>query len=187
MISLVTEYFLAIALFFSFISLIFYGLTFDPRNLVQTEQTSGLGIVFTTIYRIISSVIPVKVVVFSMVGLFTIFGDSIRTGLQPDVATQDRIQVAQPVPNSILVSFILNGARAGVIFRRRLMESPQALMDLVSLVNPASMTDEFGEGRIIFGAWEPFIGYTVTVYCGYVDLCGVEYLDSLKISIVNEE
>ena len=59
--------------------------------------------------------------------------------------------------------------------------------DLVSLVNPASMTDEFGEGRIIFGAWEPFIGYTVTVYCGYVDLCGVEYLDSLKISIVNEE
>jgi len=59
--------------------------------------------------------------------------------------------------------------------------------DLVSLVNPASMTDEFGEGRIIFGAWEPFIGYTVTVYCGYIDLCGVEYLDSLKISIVNEE
>ena len=116
-------------------SLIFYGLTFDPRNLVQTEQTSGLGIVFTTIYRIISSVIPVKVVVFSMVGLFTIFGDSIRTGLQPDEATQDGIQVAQPVPNSILVSFILNGARAGVIFRRRLMDSPQALMDLVSLVN----------------------------------------------------
>tara|TARA_B100000427_G_C15263753_1_gene487729 strand:- start:152 stop:574 length:423 start_codon:yes stop_codon:yes gene_type:complete len=59
--------------------------------------------------------------------------------------------------------------------------------DLVSLVNPASMTDEFGEGRIIFAAWEPFIDYTVTVYCGYIDLCGVEYLDSIKVTIVDEE
>ena len=59
--------------------------------------------------------------------------------------------------------------------------------DWVSLVNPASMTDEDGGANIMFAAWEEFIGHTVTVYCGYTDLCGVHHLDSLKIQIVNEE
>ena len=59
--------------------------------------------------------------------------------------------------------------------------------DWVSLVNPASMTDEDGGANVMFAAWEEFIGHTVTVYCGYTDLCGVHHLDSLKIQIVNEE
>ena len=57
----------------------------------------------------------------------------------------------------------------------------------VSLVNPASMTDDKGDAKVMFGAWAPFIGYTVTVYCGYTDLCGVHHLDSIRITIVNEE
>lgn len=59
--------------------------------------------------------------------------------------------------------------------------------DWVSLVNPASMTDEDGEANVMFAAWEEFIGHTITVYCGYTDLCGVHHLDSLKIQIVDEE
>ena len=57
----------------------------------------------------------------------------------------------------------------------------------VSLVNSASMTDEVGVGRIMFSAWEEFIGYTITVGCGYTDVCGVFHSDSIKITIVNEE
>ena len=56
-----------------------------------------------------------------------------------------------------------------------------------SLVNPGSMTDDEGDAKVIFGTWASFIGYTVTVYCGYTDECGNHYLDSLKIEIVNEE
>ena len=59
--------------------------------------------------------------------------------------------------------------------------------DWVSLVNPASMTDEVGNAKVMFSAWADFVGYTVTVYCGYKDLCGVFHNDSLKIQIVNEE
>ena len=59
--------------------------------------------------------------------------------------------------------------------------------DWVSLVNPASMTDEDGVGRVMFAAWEEFIGYTVTVGCGYTDMCGVFHSDSILITIVNEE
>ena len=59
--------------------------------------------------------------------------------------------------------------------------------DWVSLVNPGSMTDENGVTNVMFSAWEEFIGHTVTVYCGYTDLCGVHHLDSLKIQIVDNE
>ncbi len=55
--------------------------------------------------------------------------------------------------------------------------------DYVSLVNPASMTDDEGVGRIIFGVWEPFIGYTITCYAGYVDECDQHHIDSIKIKI----
>ena len=60
-------------------------------------------------------------------------------------------------------------------------------VDWVSLVNPGSMTDEDGNANVMFSAWEPFIGYTVKVYCAYEDQCGVQYVDSLSISIVNQE
>ena len=59
--------------------------------------------------------------------------------------------------------------------------------DWVSLVNPASMTDEVGNAKVMFSACADFVGYTVTVYSGYKDLCGVFHNDSLKIQIVNEE
>ena len=59
--------------------------------------------------------------------------------------------------------------------------------DWVSLVNPGSMTDEYGDAHVMFAAWEEFIGYTITVYCGYTDDCGVHHLDSLKIQIVDNE
>ena len=60
-------------------------------------------------------------------------------------------------------------------------------VDWVSLVNPGSMTDDNGDANVMFAAWEPFIGYTVKVYCAYEDQCGVQYVDSLSISIVNQE
>ena len=56
-----------------------------------------------------------------------------------------------------------------------------------SLVNPGSMTDENGDAHVMFSAWEDFIGYTVTVQCGYTDECGVHYLESIKIKVVDEE
>ena len=59
--------------------------------------------------------------------------------------------------------------------------------DWVSLVNPGSMTDEEGSAKVMFAAWESFIGYTVTVYCGYTDECGVHHTDSIEITIINEE
>ncbi len=118
-------------------SIIFNGLIFDPRT-PPVEPRSGLGIVFTTIYRVINSIIPVKVVVWSVVGLFVIFGDTIRTALQPDEAAQNGIPVAQPVPNSILVSFIINGARSGVIVRRAIISSPRALVELFTLATRRS-------------------------------------------------
>jgi hypothetical protein len=59
--------------------------------------------------------------------------------------------------------------------------------DWVSLVNPGSMTDEGGVANVMFAAWGEFIGYNVTVYCGYTDDCGVHHLDSLKIEIVDNE
>ena len=56
-----------------------------------------------------------------------------------------------------------------------------------SLVNPASMTDEYGGATIIFGTWEEFIGDTIVVWCGYTDDCDVHHLDSLKIKIIDNE
>ena len=57
----------------------------------------------------------------------------------------------------------------------------------VSLVNPGSMTDENGDASVMFAAWEEFIGFTVTVYGGYIDPCGTQQVDSLKIQIVDNE
>ena len=56
-----------------------------------------------------------------------------------------------------------------------------------SLVNPASMTDEFGEGKIVFAVWEAFIGKTITIYGGYFDDCGNQHIDSVKVLVVNNE
>ena len=55
------------------------------------------------------------------------------------------------------------------------------------LVNPGSMTGDDGEANVMFAVWEPFIGHTVKVYCGYQAECGFQFVDSLSIRIVNEE
>ena len=57
----------------------------------------------------------------------------------------------------------------------------------ISLVNPASMTDEYGEGKIVFAVWEVFIGKTITIYGGYYDDCGNQLIDSVKVLVVNNE
>ena len=57
----------------------------------------------------------------------------------------------------------------------------------ISLVNPSSMTDEFGEGKIVFAVWDAFIGKTITIYGGYFDDCGNQIIDSVKVLIVNNE
>ena len=55
------------------------------------------------------------------------------------------------------------------------------------LVNPGSMTGDDGEANVMFAVWQPFIGHTVKVYCGYEAECGTQFLDSLSIKVVNEE
>ena len=57
----------------------------------------------------------------------------------------------------------------------------------IDLINPGSMTDDEGHANVMFAVWEPFIGYTVTVYGGYTDECGVQHVDSIKVLIVDEE
>ena len=51
-----------------------------------------------------------------------------------------------------------------------------------NLVNPASYTDNDGEAYTVLGVWEESIGDTITVYCGYEDMC-FQYIDSLKVII----
>ena len=55
----------------------------------------------------------------------------------------------------------------------------------ISLINPASMTDEEGKGTIVYGVWENFIGYTITFYGGYMDDCDNHFVDSVKVKILN--
>tara|TARA_Y100001970_G_C14117715_1_gene794548 strand:+ start:83 stop:487 length:405 start_codon:yes stop_codon:yes gene_type:complete len=54
-----------------------------------------------------------------------------------------------------------------------------------SLINPASMTDEYGNGTIVYGVWEEFIGYTVTFYGGYTDHCDNHFVDSVRVKVNN--
>ena len=51
-----------------------------------------------------------------------------------------------------------------------------------NLVNKAAYTDENGDAYTVLGVWEEFIGDTITVYCGYEDMC-FNFVDSLKIII----
>ena len=51
----------------------------------------------------------------------------------------------------------------------------------------SSMTGDDGDANVMFAVWEPFIGHTVKVYCGYETECGTRYLDSLSIKVINEE
>ena len=53
--------------------------------------------------------------------------------------------------------------------------------------NPASMTDEDGNGNIVFAVWEEFVDKTITIYGGYTDDCGHHFVDSLKVKVVDNE
>ena len=55
----------------------------------------------------------------------------------------------------------------------------------ISLINPASMTDEDGNGTIVYGVWEEFIGYTITFYGGYTDHCDNHFVDSVNVKVNN--
>ena len=57
----------------------------------------------------------------------------------------------------------------------------------VSLVNPSSMTDEDGDAHVMFAVWENFIGYRITVICGYTDNDGNHFVDSLHVRVVDNE
>ena len=52
-----------------------------------------------------------------------------------------------------------------------------------NLVNSTSYTDNDGEAYTVLGVWEEFIGDTITVYCGYKDMCALHYIDSLEVII----
>ena len=52
-----------------------------------------------------------------------------------------------------------------------------------NLINPSSYTDDNGTAYAVLGVWEEFIGDTITVYCGYEDMCSLRYIDSLKVII----
>ena len=56
-----------------------------------------------------------------------------------------------------------------------------------SLVNPASMTDDNGDAKVVFAVWEEFINKTITIYGGYTDYCGHHFVDSIKVKIINNE
>jgi hypothetical protein len=58
-------------------------------------------------------------------------------------------------------------------------------VDWTNLINPSSMTDEDGNGTIVFGVWEDHIGSTITFYGGYTDDCDNHFVDSVKVKILN--
>ena len=53
------------------------------------------------------------------------------------------------------------------------------------LIYDSSMTDEYGNGTIVYGVWEEFIGYTVTFYGGYTDHCDNHFVDSVRVKVNN--
>ena len=50
------------------------------------------------------------------------------------------------------------------------------------IINGSSYTDEAGEAFTVLGVYEQLIGDTITVYCGYNNMC-YNFIDSLKVII----
>ena len=46
---------------------------------------------------------------------------------------------------------------------------------------------EDGNGKIVFAVWEEFIGETITIYGTYTDDCGNNFLNSVKVKVVDNE
>ena len=57
--------------------------------------------------------------------------------------------------------------------------------DVVKPINHVSYTDD-GIATTILGPWDIMVNDTITVYTTYEDICGTEYLDSIKVIIDNE-
>ncbi len=77
-------------------------------------------------------------------------------------------------------------AQTGVEYQRILWISNKEIEIAgirTNLVNSTSYTDNDGEAYTVLGVREEFIGDTITVYCGYEDMCSLRYVDSLKVII----
>jgi len=53
------------------------------------------------------------------------------------------------------------------------------------LVNTSSYSDDEGTAHTVLGVWGYFVGDTITVYCGWDDVCGNNHFDYLEV-IINE-
>ena len=59
--------------------------------------------------------------------------------------------------------------------------------EIIKPINHSSYTDEDdGIAHTILGPWDVMIDETITVYTTYEDNCGYEYLDSIKVKVINE-
>jgi hypothetical protein len=59
--------------------------------------------------------------------------------------------------------------------------------EVIKPINHSSYTDEEdGIAHTVLGPWEVMINKTITIYTTYTDECGIDYLDSIKVKVVNE-
>ena len=59
--------------------------------------------------------------------------------------------------------------------------------EVMKPINYSSYTnEEDGIAHSVFGPWEVMIGKTITIYTTYTDDCGIDYLDSIKVKVINE-
>ena len=59
--------------------------------------------------------------------------------------------------------------------------------EIIKPINHSSYaSEEDGIAHTILGPWDVMIDETITIYATYVDNCGYEYLDSIKVKVVNE-
>ena len=55
----------------------------------------------------------------------------------------------------------------------------------VSCVNHASYTND-GIAHTVLAVWEEMIGDTITIYAEFTDWCSIQWVDSMKVVVVNE-
>jgi len=59
--------------------------------------------------------------------------------------------------------------------------------EIVKPINHSSYAnEEDGIAHTILGPWEVMINETITIYTSYEDNCGYEYLDSIKVKVIDE-
>ena len=58
--------------------------------------------------------------------------------------------------------------------------------EMVDVINGSSYSDENGFATTILGVWDIMVNDSITVYSGYIDDCGEEQFDLIKIIIDDE-